>query len=62
MSVLVDSDEKHKPSLKILRTCQENVDLLFQQILGLDLEKVVEEIESLGWKPEGEACVTDTFA
>ena len=64
MSVLVDSNETHKPTLKILRTCEENIDLIFKRLLGVDLEEVVEEIETLGWKPEGEAGpgVMDTFA
>ena len=64
VSILVDSNETHKPTLKILRMCEENIDLLFKRLLGVDLEEIVEEIESQGWKPEGEAGpgIIDTFA
>ena len=64
MSILVDSNETHKPTLKILRSCEENIDLIFKRLLGVDLEEVVDEIETMGWKPEGEAGpgIIDTFA
>ena len=64
MSTLVDSDETHKPTIKILRTCEENIDLLFKRVLGVNMEDIMDEIETLGWKPEGEAgpAITDNFA
>ena len=60
MSLLVDSEETHKPTLVILSLCKKTINDIYDRIANEDLEQLFEDMEEIDFKPEG-IEVDDTF-
>ena len=52
-SVITGSEQNMDTSGKLMNTCQNGLDALLQRLLGLDLEKLQDDMEEINFKPTG---------
>ena len=52
MSILVDTDETHKPTLVILSLCKKAINEIYDRLANEDIEQILEVMEEQDFKPE----------
>ena len=53
VSILVDTDETHKPTLVILSLCKKAINEIYDRLANEDIEQILEVMEEQDFKPEG---------
>ena len=53
VSILVDTEETHKPTLVILSLCKKAINEIYDRLANEDLEQILETMEEEDFKPEG---------
>ena len=58
-SIITGNEQGMESSSKLLVTCQNGLDALLNKLLGVDLLKVQDEMDEVGFKPEGPEFADD---